>query len=65
MTCARVREFNSEPPPELTIEPNILDVISALNATAKPQKTTPDVAPKTSPIPLPVKKEGKEPEQMQ
>ncbi|XP_068565092.1 uncharacterized protein magl [Cebidichthys violaceus] len=40
MTCARVREFNSKPPPELSIEPKILD-ISALN-TAKPQKTTAD-----------------------
>ncbi|TNN40165.1 MAX gene-associated protein [Liparis tanakae] len=57
MTCARVREFNSQPPPELAMEPNILDVVSALNTRAKPQKTTPDVAPKTSPIPLPVKKE--------
>ncbi|XP_031722107.1 MAX gene-associated protein isoform X2 [Anarrhichthys ocellatus] len=45
MTCARVREFNSKPPPELSIEPKILDV-SALITTAKQQKTTTDDLPK-------------------
>ncbi|XP_054475035.1 MAX gene-associated protein-like [Anoplopoma fimbria] len=44
MTCARVREFNSKPPPTLTIEPKILDT-SAPNTTAKPQKTTTDDLP--------------------
>ncbi|XP_029281313.1 MAX gene-associated protein isoform X3 [Cottoperca gobio] len=41
MTCARVREFNSKPPPIVTIEPMILDT-STPNTTAKPQATTPD-----------------------
>nr|XP_024660977.1 MAX gene-associated protein [Maylandia zebra] len=36
MTCARVREFNSKPPPQVTIEPKIF----APNAPTKPQKTT-------------------------
>ncbi|KAK9531787.1 hypothetical protein VZT92_011192 [Zoarces viviparus] len=45
MTCARVREFNSKPPPELSIEPKILDV-SALITTSKQQKTTTDDLPK-------------------
>ncbi|XP_059212334.1 uncharacterized protein magl isoform X2 [Centropristis striata] len=44
MTCARVREFNSKPPPELTIEPKILDP-STLNTTEKTQKTTTDNQP--------------------
>lgn len=41
MTCARVREFNSKPPPEVTIEPKILDTLAA-----KPQETTTDNPPK-------------------
>ncbi|XP_040920857.1 MAX gene-associated protein isoform X2 [Toxotes jaculatrix] len=36
MTCARVREFNSKPPPEVTIEPKILEL----------QKTTTDNLPR-------------------
>uniref|UniRef100_A0A8C9ZJ68 BHLH domain-containing protein n=2 Tax=Sander lucioperca TaxID=283035 RepID=A0A8C9ZJ68_SANLU len=38
MTCARVREFNSKPPPEVSIELHT----STPNTTAKPQKTTTD-----------------------
>ncbi|XP_034756130.1 MAX gene-associated protein [Etheostoma cragini] len=41
MTCARVREFNSKPPPEISIEPKILHT-STPNTTAKPLKTTTD-----------------------
>ncbi|CAK6962645.1 MAX gene-associated protein [Scomber scombrus] len=43
LTCARVREFNSKPPPELTIEPKIPD---PPNTTTKTKKTT-DNEPKT------------------
>ncbi|KAM6915112.1 MAX gene-associated protein [Xenentodon cancila] len=35
MTCARVREFNSKPPPVMTLDTKISDFISALNNTAK------------------------------
>lgn len=45
MTCARVREFNSKPPPEVTIESKIPDS-STPNATEKQQKTTNDNLPK-------------------
>ncbi|XP_039980782.1 MAX gene-associated protein isoform X2 [Xiphias gladius] len=38
MTCARVREFNSKPPPEVTIEPKIPDTCTA-NTITKLQKT--------------------------
>nr|XP_046229084.1 MAX gene-associated protein [Scatophagus argus]XP_046229085.1 MAX gene-associated protein [Scatophagus argus] len=41
MTCARVREFNSKPPPEVSMEPKILD-ISAPNITEKAGKATAD-----------------------
>lgn len=34
LTCARVREFNSKPPPELTIEPKIVE---PPNTTTKPK----------------------------
>ncbi|XP_074471809.1 uncharacterized protein mgab isoform X2 [Sebastes fasciatus] len=44
MTCARVRAFNSKPPPELTLEPKIIDAPTP--NTAKPQKTTTDNLPK-------------------
>ncbi|KAM7395685.1 hypothetical protein PAMA_007111 [Pampus argenteus] len=50
MTCARVREFNSKPPPELTIEPKILDTPN----TAK--KTTDDLPKKYSRTILSVEK---------
>ncbi|XP_028253501.1 MAX gene-associated protein [Parambassis ranga] len=40
MTCARVREFNSKPPPEVTIEPKILPTPSTINTTTNLQKTT-------------------------
>ncbi|XP_029352314.1 MAX gene-associated protein [Echeneis naucrates] len=39
MTCARVREFNSIPPPEVTIEPKILHT-STPNTNTKLQKIT-------------------------
>ncbi|KAK2890338.1 MAX gene-associated protein isoform X2 [Channa argus] len=45
MTCARVREFNSKPPPVLTIEPKMADPSTATTAT-KLQKTTTDNFPK-------------------
>ncbi|XP_035534606.1 MAX gene-associated protein-like isoform X2 [Morone saxatilis] len=45
MTCARVREFNSKPPPVVTIEPKIVST-STPNTTAKPEKTTTDDLPK-------------------
>ncbi|XP_044026184.1 MAX gene-associated protein isoform X2 [Siniperca chuatsi] len=45
MTCARVREFNSKPPPDVTIEPKIPDT-STPNTKAKLQKTTTDNMPK-------------------
>ncbi|XP_045917038.1 MAX gene-associated protein isoform X3 [Micropterus dolomieu] len=45
MTCARVREFNSKPPPELTIEPKIPET-STPNTKAKLQETTTDNLPK-------------------
>ncbi|XP_076612472.1 uncharacterized protein LOC143336289 [Chaetodon auriga] len=41
MTCARVRAFNSEPPPEVTMEPKIPDT-STPNTTAKPRQRTTD-----------------------
>ncbi|XP_070705705.1 uncharacterized protein magl [Pempheris klunzingeri] len=41
MTCARVREFNSKPPPEVTIELKIPGA-STPNATAALRKTTGD-----------------------
>ncbi|XP_058469445.1 MAX gene-associated protein isoform X2 [Solea solea] len=44
LTCARVREFNSKPPPPVTIEPKILDTV-AVNAVTK-QNTTTDNVPK-------------------
>lgn len=60
MTCARVRQFNSKPPPEVTIEPKIPDT-STPNATAKPQKTTTDNLPKNyHRTILTVKKAGKD-----
>ncbi|KAM7368132.1 hypothetical protein PAMP_014379 [Pampus punctatissimus] len=52
MTCARVREFNSKPPPELTIEPKILDTP---NTT---QKTNDDLPKKYSRTILTVGKTG-------
>ncbi len=65
MTCARVREFNSKPPPEVTIEPKSPDT-SAPNTTANPQKTTTDDLPKKyHRTMLTVKKAGKEPKKMQ
>ncbi|XP_026174520.1 MAX gene-associated protein isoform X2 [Mastacembelus armatus] len=45
MTCARVREFNSKPPPVVTIEPKIFDS-SAANTAVKQQTTTSDNLPK-------------------
>ncbi|XP_023285958.1 MAX gene-associated protein-like [Seriola lalandi dorsalis] len=39
MTCARVREFNSKPPPEVTIEPKIPN-ISTPSTNTKLQKMT-------------------------
>ncbi|KAM3603399.1 uncharacterized protein V6R79_021646 [Siganus canaliculatus] len=44
MTCARVREFNSKPPPQVP-RPGIPDTTPS-NAAAKPQKTTTDDEPK-------------------
>ncbi|XP_068433805.1 MAX gene-associated protein isoform X2 [Clinocottus analis] len=49
MTCARVRAFNSKPPPQLSIEPKIVGI------HAKPQKTV-DEQRKKSPDALLVKK---------
>ncbi|XP_041814517.1 uncharacterized protein magl isoform X2 [Chelmon rostratus] len=58
MTCARVRAFNSQPPPEVTIEPKIPDT-STPNTTAKLQQTTTDSLPKIyHRTLLPVKKAG-------
>lgn len=45
MTCARVREFNSKPPPIVTIEPKIPDTSTA-NTITKLQKMTTDNQPK-------------------
>ncbi|KAK2856449.1 hypothetical protein Q5P01_005184 [Channa striata] len=45
MTCARVREFNSKPPPVLTIEPKMADPSTSTTAT-KLQKTATDNLPK-------------------
>lgn len=33
MTCARVREFNSKPPDEVTIEPKVLDTPATTTTT--------------------------------
>lgn len=60
MTCARVREFNSKPP-EVTIEPKILNT-STPNTSAKPEKTTTEDLPKMYYRTLLTrKKAGKEP----
>ncbi|XP_067429478.1 MAX gene-associated protein isoform X2 [Thunnus thynnus] len=56
LTCARVREFNSKPPPELTIEPKIPD--PPITAT-KPQKTTDNLPKKYHRTILTVEKAGK------
>lgn len=45
MTCARVREFNSKPPPILTIEPKTVET-PTVNNTKKVQKVTSDNLPK-------------------
>lgn len=45
MTCARVREFNSKPPPVVTMEPKMPDT-SIANSITKLQKTTTDDLPK-------------------
>lgn len=45
MTCARVREFNSKPPPEVTIEPKIVDAPTP-NTSAKPESATTEDLPK-------------------
>ncbi|KAG7240203.1 hypothetical protein INR49_027196 [Caranx melampygus] len=45
MTCARVREFNSLPPPEVTIEPKIVDTTTPSTNT-KQKKTTTDDQPR-------------------
>ncbi|XP_030578026.1 MAX gene-associated protein isoform X2 [Archocentrus centrarchus] len=39
MTCARVREFNSKPPPQVTLEPKLF-AVTAPATTAKRQKST-------------------------
>ena len=57
LTCARVREFNSKPPPELTIEPKITDPPIT---TTKPQKTTDNLPKKYHRTILTVEKAGKE-----
>lgn len=44
MTCARVREFNSKPPPVLTLEPDTSTPKPKPSAT--PQETTTDGQPK-------------------
>ncbi|KAK5853185.1 hypothetical protein PBY51_006996 [Eleginops maclovinus] len=41
MTCARVRAFNSKPPPVLSLEPMHVDTSTA-NTAAKPQENTKD-----------------------
>lgn len=65
MTCARVREFNSKPPPELTIEPKIPET-STPNTKAKLQETTTDNLPKKyNRTLLTVKKAGMERKQIQ
>lgn len=65
MTCARVREFNSKPPPEVTIEPKI-PYTSTPKDTADPQRTTTDNLPKKyRRTVLTVNKAGKEPKKMQ
>ncbi|KAL6095587.1 uncharacterized protein ACO6RY_09483 [Pungitius sinensis] len=46
MTCARVREFNSAPPPKLNIDPKVLDSF-AKSPKAKQQKTTAGDQPKS------------------
>lgn len=63
MTCARVREFNSKPPPEVSIELHT----STPNTTAKPQKTTTDNLLKKyhSSLLTTVKKTGKASKKMQ
>uniref|UniRef100_UPI0037E87DD1 uncharacterized protein n=1 Tax=Semicossyphus pulcher TaxID=241346 RepID=UPI0037E87DD1 len=50
MTCARVREFNSKPPPEV-MEPKIPDT-SMSNTPAKPQETSTDNLQSKFPRPL-------------
>ncbi|XP_071334903.1 MAX gene-associated protein isoform X4 [Trachinotus anak] len=55
MTCARVREFNSKPPPEVTIEPKILDTSTPSNNTEL-QKTTHDNLPRHRYITVKTKK---------
>ncbi|XP_018551754.1 MAX gene-associated protein [Lates calcarifer] len=47
MTCARVREFNSKPPPEVTLEPKILDTSTA-NSITKVQRATTEDLPRFS-----------------
>ncbi|XP_034084533.1 MAX gene-associated protein isoform X1 [Gymnodraco acuticeps] len=44
MTCARVRAFNSKPPPVLSLEPMLIDTSTA-NPAAKPQENTTDDQP--------------------
>lgn len=45
MTCARVREFNSKPPPEVTLEPKVLHS-STPNASVKAEETAAESLPK-------------------
>lgn len=60
MTCARVRAFNSKPPPVLSLEPMLIDTSTA-NPAAKPQENTTDDQPTNCLKNLPsVEKEGEE-----
>lgn len=65
MTCARVREFNSKPPPEVTLEPKILDTSTANSITKVQRATTEDLPRFSHRTVKPLKNAGKEMDQAQ